>query len=82
MDALFVSLGHLFGSSQAQNEEKVFYGFAASKGVHVGPARRVSGPAEFGRIVKGDVLVTESTTEALNIRLPLLTGASTGMPAK
>ena len=50
--------------------------------VYVGPARRVSGPAEFGRIVKGDVLVTESATEALNIRLPLLTGASTGMPAK
>ena len=29
-------------------------------------------PAEFDRIVQGDVLVTESTTEAFNILLPLL----------
>ena len=32
----------------------------------------VSGPAEFDRIVQGDVLVTESTSEAFNILLPLL----------
>jgi pyruvate,water dikinase len=32
----------------------------------------VSGPDEFDRIVKGDVLVTESTSEAFNILLPLL----------
>ena len=74
---MFISLGHLFGSSQAENEEAVFYGLAASKGVYEGPARRVSGPAEFDRIVKGDVLVTESTTEAFNILLPLLGGIVT-----
>src|SRR5512135_1478626 len=50
MRATFVALGHLFGSSQAQNEDKVLYGLAASKGVYEGPARRVSGPSEFGRI--------------------------------
>lgn len=77
MRAISTSLGHLFGSSQAQNEEKVLYGLAASKGVYEGPARRVSGPAEFGRINKGDVLVTESTTEAFNILLPLLGGIVT-----
>jgi len=72
MRATFIALGHLFGSSQAQHEEKVLYGLAASKGVYEGPARRVSGPSEFGRIAKGDVLVTESTSEAFNILLPLL----------
>jgi len=77
MRAIFIALGHLFGSSQAQHEEKVLYGLAASKGVYEGPARRVSGPAQFGRIVKGDVLVTESTTEAFNILLPLLGGIVT-----
>ena len=77
MRATFISLGHLFGSSQAQNEEKVLYGLAASKGVYEGPARRVSGPSEFGRIAKGDVLVTESTSEAFNILLPLLGGIVT-----
>ena len=45
---------------------------AASGGVYEGPARRVSGPTQFDRIVQGDVLVTESTTEAFNILLPLL----------
>jgi pyruvate,water dikinase len=37
----------------------------------------VNGPTEFGRIVKGDVLVTQSTTEAFNILLPLLGGIVT-----
>ena len=77
MRAIFIALGHLFGSSQAQHEEKVLYGLAASKGVYEGPARRVSSPSQFGRIVKGDVLVTESTTEAFNILLPLLGGIVT-----
>ncbi len=77
MRATFLALGHLFGSSEAQHEDKVLYGLAASKGVYEGPARRVSGPSEFGRIAKGDVLVTESTTEAFNILLPLLGGIVT-----
>ena len=77
MRAIFIALGHLFGSSQAQHEEKVLYGLAASRGVYEGPARRVSGASQFDRIVKGDVLVTESTTEAFNILLPLLGGIVT-----
>ena len=77
MRATFIALGHVFGSSQAQNEEKVLFGLAASKGVYEGPARRVSGPSDFGRIARGDVLVTESTTEAFNILLPLLGGIVT-----
>lgn len=77
MRAMFISLGHLFGSSQAQNEAKILHGLAASKGVYQGPARRISGPSEFGRIAKGDVLVTASTTEAFNILLPLLGGIVT-----
>jgi rifampicin phosphotransferase len=72
MRAIGVALGQLFESSDAEHEEYVLRGLAASRGVYEGPARRVSGPAEFGRIVQGDVLVTESTTEAFNILLPLL----------
>jgi len=74
---MFIALGHVFGSSEAEHEEKVLYGLAASKGVYEGPCRRVSGPAEFDRIAKGDILVTESTTEAFNILLPLLGGIVT-----
>lgn len=72
MRAIGVALNALFGSSEAQHEEHMLRGLAASRGVYEGPARRVSHPSEFDRIIKGDVLVTESTTEAFNILLPLL----------
>ncbi|MDX6522107.1 MAG: rifampicin phosphotransferase [Gaiellales bacterium] len=72
MRATGVALGHLFGSSDLEHGEDVLRGLAASRGVYEGPARRISGPSEFDRIVKGDVLVTPSTTEAFNILLPLL----------
>ncbi len=77
MRATAIALGHVFGSSEVQNEDQLLYGLAASKGVYEGTARRVSSPAEFGRINQGDVLVTESTTEAFNILLPLLGGIVT-----
>ena len=72
MRATGVALQALFGSSEAPHEKHMLRGLAASRGVYEGPARRVSSPSEFDRIVKGDVLVTESTTEAFNILLPLL----------
>jgi len=72
MRAIDIALGSLFGSSEAPHKGRTLRGLAASRGVYEGPARRVSSPAEFDRIVQGDVLVTESTTEAFNILLPLL----------
>jgi phosphohistidine swiveling domain-containing protein len=72
MHAVGIALGELFGSSEAPHEENMLRGLAASGGTYEGPARRVSGPTEFDRIMQGDVLVTESTTEAFNILLPLL----------
>jgi pyruvate,water dikinase len=67
-----IAMGALFGSSEAEHEEDLLRGLAASGGVYEGPARLVGGPDEFDRIVQGDVLVTQSTTEAFNILLPLL----------
>jgi len=72
MRAIGIALGALFGSSEAKHEKHMLRGLAASRGVYEGPARRVSHPSEFDRITRGDVLVTESTTEAFNILLPLL----------
>ena len=72
MQAVGIALGELFGSSEAPHEDNMLRGLAASGGVYEGPARRISGPAEFDRIAQGDVLVTASTTEAFNILLPLL----------
>jgi rifampicin phosphotransferase len=72
MTGIGIALGALFGSSEEAHEENRLRGLAASGGVYEGPARRISGPHEFDRIEQGDVLVTESTTEAFNILLPLL----------
>jgi pyruvate,water dikinase len=72
MRATGVALGALFGSSEAEHEEHLLRGLAASPGVYEGTARLIGGAAEFERIVQGDVLVTMSTTEAFNILLPLL----------
>jgi phosphohistidine swiveling domain-containing protein len=72
MRAIGIAIGALFGSSEEEHEEDLLRGIAASGGTYEGPARRVSAPSEFDRIVEGDVLVTESTTEAFNILLPLL----------
>jgi pyruvate,water dikinase len=72
MAAAGIALDALFGSSETPHEENALHGLAASSGVYEGVARRVAGPTEFGRIVEGDVLVTESTSEAFNILLPLL----------
>jgi pyruvate,water dikinase len=72
MMATGTALGALFAPSEAEHEDELLRGIAASSGVYEGIARRVNGPDEFDRIQKGDVLVTESTTEAFNILLPLL----------
>src|SRR5262249_48654438 len=73
-----LALGALFGSSEARHDEDLLRGLAASPGIYEGPARLVSGPAEFDRIVQGAVLVTVSTSEAFNILLPLLGAIVTG----
>jgi pyruvate,water dikinase len=70
--AMGIALGAVFGSSVEAHEGAKLRGLAASKGIYEGTVRRISHPSEFDRIVKGDVLVTQSTTEAFNILLPLL----------
>ena len=75
--AMGLAAGEMFGESALPHEETVIRGLAASTGVREGPARRVSGPSDFDRIKQGDVLVTEATTEAFNILLPLLAGIVT-----
>jgi pyruvate,water dikinase len=52
MRATGLALGEVFGSSEAENEENLLRGLAASPGVYEGTARRVSGPSEFGRIIQ------------------------------
>ena len=77
MRSMGIVMESMFAPSMEAHEEDMLRGLAASRGVYEGPARRVSGPQDFDRIVQGDVLVTEATTEAFNILLPLLGGLVT-----
>jgi phosphohistidine swiveling domain-containing protein len=60
-----------------QSEERKVRGVGVSPGVYEGTARVIHSTQEFGRIERGDVLVTNSTTTAFNIVLPLLGGIVT-----
>ena len=77
MAALGTAMGEMFAVSDEAHEETVIRGLGASSGVREGVARRVAGAADFDRIQRGDVLLTEATTEAFNILLPLLSAIVT-----
>jgi pyruvate,water dikinase len=77
MAAMGLAMDEMFASSEEEHEDTVIRGLPASFGVREGIARRVAGPADFDRIQQGDVLLTEATTEAFNILLPLLSAIVT-----
>jgi rifampicin phosphotransferase len=77
MAALGTAMGEMFAVSEEEHEDAVIRGLGASAGTREGIARRVAGPSDFDRIQQGDVLLTEATTEAFNILLPLLSAIIT-----
>jgi phosphohistidine swiveling domain-containing protein len=70
--ALGAAVQALFMAPPARTEARTVRGIGVSRGSYEGAARIVHGTHEFGRIEPGDVLVTNSTTTAFNIVLPLL----------
>jgi phosphohistidine swiveling domain-containing protein len=70
--ALGVAVQEIFAAPPPQTEARKVRGLGVSPGTYEGTARVVRGTSEFGRIQHGDVLVTNSTTTAFNIVLPLL----------
>jgi pyruvate,water dikinase len=72
MRALGMSVTSVFGQSATSSDAMAVRGTGASPGIYVGVARVLSGPAEFARLRKGDVLVTATTTESFNIVLPMI----------
>jgi rifampicin phosphotransferase len=65
-------LFNLFGVPETPNTDVVLYGLPVNAGSYEGTARLVSDSADFGRIQKGDVLVTRMTSPYFNVVLPLL----------
>ena len=70
--ALGAVVQEIFMAPQPQTEAHKVRGLGVSPGMYEGTARVIRGTGEFGRIEPGDVLVTNSTTTAFNIVLPLL----------
>ena len=70
--ALGAVVQEIFVAPQPQTEARKVRGLGVSPGTYEGTARVIRGTGEFGRIEAGDVLVTNSTTTAFNIVLPLL----------
>jgi rifampicin phosphotransferase len=70
--ALGAAVQELFFAPPSRTEGQKVRGLGVSRGTYVGTARVIRGTQEFGRIEPGDILVTNSTTTAFNIVLPLL----------
>jgi pyruvate,water dikinase len=77
MRAVGMMLRHMFEVPKHRAEAKTVRGLAASPGTYEGRARVVSGPEQFSKIEKGDVLVTRMTSPSYNVLLPLLGGVVT-----
>lgn len=72
MAAAGAVLRHLFQVADAPNTDTVLHGLAVNRGCYEGTARLVDDAADFGRIQRGDVLVTRMTSPFFNVVLPLL----------
>ena len=70
--AIGAAVQAIFAAPEPHTEERKVRGLGVSPGVYEGTARVIRSTEEFGRIEQGDVLVTNSTTTAFNIVLPLL----------
>lgn len=70
--AIGAAVQAIFAAPKPRTEGRKVRGLGVSLGVYEGTARVIRGTEEFGRIERGDVLVTNSTTTAFNIVLPLL----------
>jgi pyruvate,water dikinase len=72
MRAMGTLLMHLHGFSANSGEGNAVRGTPVSSGRYVGRARVIHNIDELGRIQKGEVLVTRSTSTAFNYVLPLV----------
>jgi rifampicin phosphotransferase len=70
--ALAAAFEALFVAPEPKTNERRVRGLGVSAGVYEGRARVVNGTYDLARVEQGDVLVTNSTTTAFNIVLPLL----------
>ena len=70
--AMNTLLGHLFSSSEKTSEGRTVRGISVSAGRYEGVARVIESMEDLGKLRKGEILVTRSTSTAFNYVLPLV----------
>jgi rifampicin phosphotransferase len=70
--AMNTLLSHLFTPSDKESAGKTVRGISVSAGRYEGTARVIERMEDLGRLQKGEVLVTRSTSTAFNYVLPLV----------
>ncbi|GMV42261.1 MAG: hypothetical protein AMXMBFR64_39770 [Myxococcales bacterium] len=70
--AIDIAVSNLFLESTAAHTATVVRGLSVNEGVYEGTARLICDVSEFGRLQKGDVLITRATAPYFNVVLPLL----------
>ena len=71
--ALGAALGNLFAQPiETTGAEQIVKGFPVSSGSYEGHARLIQSPADFERLLPGDVLITKNTSASFNVVLPML----------
>jgi pyruvate,water dikinase len=70
--AMGAFLGSLFGEPTLERTKVSVKGLPVSPGTYEGTARLVETEEDFGRVERGDVLITRSTSPYFNVVLPLL----------
>ncbi|WFQ79797.1 PEP-utilizing enzyme [Xenorhabdus sp. SF857] len=72
LSAISIVLKEVYEESTFVEDGSKLTGSPVSPGIYEGIARIINSVEDFGKIQKGDVLVTRSTTASYNVILPLL----------
>jgi pyruvate,water dikinase len=70
--AMETVIREIFNVPVQKAPSKAVAGLPVHPGVYEGPARIITGPQDFNRLQRGDVLVTRNTGPSFNVVLPLL----------
>jgi pyruvate,water dikinase len=77
MAAMMTFMGHMDVEEETPSAAEELSGLAVSRGVVEGTARLVASPEDLAKIQPGDILVSATTSPAINVVLPLIGGIVT-----
>jgi len=64
-------MGNVFDSPEEAEDDSI-KGLSVSPGIYEGTAKVILSTRDFGRLEKGDVLITKNTSAGFNVVLPII----------